>query len=136
MAACRKGQTHRPTSGRWRARRGCSRSGRAKYSSDLFAIDDLDAYAHAVGLIHDRKRTGLADHEHKVRWQPADHDTSSRGSYTSVVVYFDCGCAIRDLRVFADQMRARQGWDVATSGGWGGSGDRFTVRVRRRSLTS
>jgi hypothetical protein len=106
------------------------------YSSDLFVIDDLDAYARAVGLIHDRERTGLDDHEHQVRWEPADRDPNSRGSYISVVVYFDCGCAIRDLRTFADQMRAQRGWDVATSGGWGGSGDRFTVRVRRRSLTS
>ncbi|RSM60067.1 hypothetical protein DMB66_25620 [Actinoplanes sp. ATCC 53533] len=30
------------------------------YSSDLFVIDDLDAYARAVGLIHDETRTGLA----------------------------------------------------------------------------
>ena len=106
------------------------------HSSDLFVIDDLDAYARAVGLIHDRERTGLADHEHQVRWEPADHDPNSRGSYISVIVYLDCGCTIRDLRTFADQMRAQQGWDVATSGGWSGSGDRFTVRVRRRSLTS
>ena len=28
-----------------------------------------------------------------------------------------------------------QAYQPAASGGWGGSGDRFTVRVRRRSLT-
>jgi len=100
------------------------------HSSDLFAVDDLDAYAHAVGLIHEMERTGLADHEHHVRWRPADHDTNSRGSYIAVVVHFDCGCTIRDLRA------AQLGWDVATSGGWGGSVDRFIVRVRRRSFTS
>src|SRR5687768_9808656 len=76
------------------------------YSSDLFMIDDLDASARAVDLIHDETRTGLADDEHRVRWEPADRDPNSPGSYISVVVSFDCGCATRDLRTFADQMRA------------------------------
>ncbi|NLU81079.1 hypothetical protein HCA58_22575 [Micromonospora sp. HNM0581] len=106
------------------------------YSSDLFVIDDLDAYARAVGIVHDQERTGLAEHEHQIRWQPADRDSNGRGTYIWVVVQFECGCAIRDLRAFADQMRAQRGWEVATSTGWSGSGDRFTVRVRRRSLSA
>lgn len=106
-----------------------------QYSSDLFAIDDLDAYARAVGLIHDEERTGLAEHHHEVRWGPSTYTGDPRSSYASVTVHLDCGCAIRDLRAFATAMREQRGWDVATSGGWSGGSNGYTVRVRRRSLT-
>jgi len=106
-----------------------------EWSSDLFAIDDLDEYARAVGILHDVERTGLADHDHQVRWQPSAYNTNPRASYLSVEVFLDCGCTIHDLDVFAAQMRAQQGWDVATSGGWSGSGNRYTLRIRRKSLT-
>jgi hypothetical protein len=69
-----------------------------QYSSDLFAIDDLDAYARAVGLIHDVKRTGLAEHKHQVRWQVSQYEQNPSGSYISVEVVLVCGRAIRDIR--------------------------------------
>ena len=105
------------------------------WSSDLFAIDDLNAYARAVGLVHDKERTGLAEHQHKVRWKPYAHERNPQGSYVSIDVFLDCGCTIRDLKAFAAHMRDQQGWDVATSGGYSGHGDQFTIRVRRRSIT-
>ncbi len=61
------------------------------WSSDLFAIDDLDAYVLAVGLIHDQERTGLAEHQHKLRWRPDPHEQKPQGSYVSIEVFFDCG---------------------------------------------
>lgn len=104
------------------------------WSSDLFAIDDLDAYARAVGVIYDHERTGLAEHQHTERWQ-STHEQNPQGSYVSIDVFLDWGCTIRDLKAFATHMRDQQGWDVATSGGYSGHGDQFTIQVRRRSLT-
>src|SRR5258707_11431421 len=37
------------------------------------------------------------------------------GIYVSVDVRLDCGCRIRDIRVFAEHMRQQRGWDVAVS---------------------
>lgn len=105
-------------------------------------IDDLDEYAKAHGLKHDEERTGLKDHVHDVRWEPASHaNDSPRSPYISVDVKLDCGCDIHDRRAFAAQMKEQQGWDVATSGGWGSSGapgrrKTYTLRVRHKSLTS
>jgi hypothetical protein len=39
-----------------------------RWSSHLFVIDDLDQYARAFGIVHDAARTGLADHDHEIRW--------------------------------------------------------------------
>lgn len=45
--------------------------------------------------------------------------------------------AIDDLDTFAKQMRAQQGRDIATTGGWGGSTASGTyMRVRCKSLDS
>jgi hypothetical protein len=105
-----------------------------QWSSQLFVIDDLDQYAGAFGIIHDEKRTGLADHEHQVRWELSPFERKPNGSYITVDVWFDCGCVFRDINTFASHMRQQRGWDVATTGGWGSSGDRHHVRVRRTSL--
>ncbi|MFI0263889.1 hypothetical protein ACH4OW_33285 [Streptomyces sp. NPDC017056] len=112
-----------------------------EWSSHLFVIDDLDEYAKAHGIKHDEERTGLKEHVHDVQWEPNPYGESSpRSPYLSVSVTLDCGCEIHDLRTFAAQMKAQQGWDVATSGGWGSSGApggkrEYSLRVRRRSLT-
>jgi len=107
-----------------------------RWSSDLFAIDDLDACARAIGLVHDEERTGLAEHEHRVRWSISDREEDPRASYVSVEVVLDCGCVIRDLRVFAEHLRAQHGWDIATTSGRSSGGGHFTVLVRRNSLAS
>ncbi|MFJ2213161.1 hypothetical protein ACIQVO_26480 [Streptomyces sp. NPDC101062] len=123
-----------------RARRGESRLFAVwpgSWRSDLFVIDDLDECARAHGLLHDQQRTGLADHEHSVRWSLDPSEKKPTGSYITVRVHLDCGCAINDLDAFARQMRAQRGWDIATSGGWGGSAGSGTyMRVRRKSLDS
>jgi hypothetical protein len=111
-----------------------------EWSSNLFAIDDLDQYARALGLIHDEKRTGLADHEHKVRWATSEFEDKPQGTYINIDLWLDCGCKIRDLSVFAKQMREQKGWEIATSRGWGSSGTdgkgySYSIRARRTSLT-
>ncbi|MGI5531207.1 hypothetical protein ACQEVX_28655 [Streptomyces syringium] len=103
-------------------------------------IDDLDEYAKAHGIKHDEERTGFKEHIHDVRWEPASYaNDSPRSPYISVDVTLDCGCEIHDRRTFAAQMKEQQGWDVATSGGWGSSGKpggrkKYSLRVRRKSL--
>ncbi|GAB2992026.1 hypothetical protein LWP59_33845 [Amycolatopsis acidiphila] len=113
-----------------------------EWRSDLFIIDDLDEYARALGLIHDVERTGLVEHEHEVRWEISPYERNPGASYILIKVWLDCGCAIRDIRSFADHMRKQRGWDIATGGGWGGSrGDdpraaEYSMRARRKSLTT
>ena len=110
-----------------------------QWSSDLFAIDDVEEFGRAFGIVHDEDRTGLADHEHQVRWSVSPYEDRPSAAYINIDVQFDCGCAIRNLRTFASQMRQQRGWDVATSGGWGSHGSdvngyTYSMRVRRKSL--
>lgn len=111
-----------------------------KWSSHLFAIDDLGQYARAVGIVHDETRTGLTDHEHEVRWSISKYEKNPGGSYIGINVRLDCGCEIRDLKSFASHMREQKGWDIATTGGWGSSADAagttYSMRARRKSLTN
>jgi len=103
--------------------------------SDLFVIDDLDEYARALGILHDQNRTGLAEHNHKVRWAVSPYEKKPDGVYIGIYVWLDCGCTIRDLDAFAAQMRNQRGWDIATSGSWGSGGGSYSMRARRRSLS-
>jgi hypothetical protein len=105
-----------------------------QWRSDLFVIDDLDVYARALGIIHDEERTGLADHNHEIRWAISPYENKPDGTYISIEVWLDCGCTIRDLDVFAAQMQEQRGWDIAKSGGWGSGGGSYRMRARRRSL--
>lgn len=110
-----------------------------QWRSDLFAVDDLDEYARAFGHVHDAERSGLADHEHAVRWSMSPYETKPRGSYVAIEVRLDCGCRIRDLGAFAKQMKDQRGWDLPTNSGWGSHGSdedgwTYSVRARRKSL--
>lgn len=105
-----------------------------QWSSHLFVIDDLDEYARAFGIVHDPVRTGLADHEHQVRWEVSSYERNPNGSYITIDVWLDCGCEVRDLQSFAKQMREQKGWDIATTSGWGSGGGRYSMRARRKSL--
>lgn len=62
-----------------------------------------------MGTVYDEERTGLAEHEHQVRWSVSPHEDKPNGSYISINVWLDCGCTIRDLKVFASQMRQQKG---------------------------
>ncbi|MGW4379320.1 hypothetical protein [Kitasatospora sp. NPDC004531] len=93
------------------------------------------------GIIHDQDRTGLAEHEHLVRWKLSPYETKPNASYVDIELELDCGCTIEDLRTFADQMRTQRGWDIATSCGWGrssrpGHNTTYSLRARRKSLSS
>lgn len=107
-----------------------------QWRSNLFVIDDLDEYARALDIIHDQERTGLAAHDHDARWTLSPYEENPNGSYIRINVWLDCGCTIRDLDVFAAQMRKQRGWDIAKSGGWGSGGGSYSMRARRRSLTN
>jgi hypothetical protein len=107
-----------------------------EWSSDLFVIDDLDAYARAKALIHDEARTGLADHDHDMTWSREPH---AMGGYTQVSVRLNCGCLVLDIRAFARQMRDQRGWEIATTGGCSGGGSpgrvqTYSVCVKAKSL--
>ncbi|WLQ34666.1 hypothetical protein P8A18_15025 [Streptomyces castrisilvae] len=59
-----------------------------EWSSHLFVIDDLDEYAKALGIVHDEERTGLAEHQHDVRWE-----LSSLGGQARWHLHLDRGMA-------------------------------------------
>jgi hypothetical protein len=106
-----------------------------EWASHLFVIDDLDQYARGMGLVHDVARTGLAEHEHQVRWAISPYEPNPDASYISIDVWLDCGCEVRDLRAFAEQMREQKGWVIATTGGLSSGAGTFSLRARRKSLT-
>jgi hypothetical protein len=101
----------------------------------------LEQYAGAFGIVHDTARSGLADHAHEIHWQVSPHEQRPNGAYITIDVRLDCGCEIRDIEVFARQMREQRGWEIATSTSWGGSrgmnGEpaRYSIRARRKSVT-
>lgn len=112
-----------------------------EWRSDLFAIDDLDEYARALGILPDPERTGLQDHEHDVAWELCKYGNSSpKAAWITIDVELHCGCVVADLDTFAKHMNEQRGWNVATSSGSGSShnvltGKRtYSMRVRRLSL--
>jgi hypothetical protein len=108
-----------------------------EWARHLFTIDDLGQYARAHGLVCDPERTRLADHEHTVRWELDSGEKKPTGSYITIHVQLDCDCSIRHLHAFAEQMRAQQVWDIATSGGRGGSTGAGTyMHARRKNLAT
>jgi hypothetical protein len=60
-----------------------------KCSTHLFAIDDLEQYAGAFGIVHDATRTGLADHEHQARWSVSPYEEKPNGVYISIDVFHE-----------------------------------------------
>ena len=105
-----------------------------EYSSDLFEIDDLNAFADAFGVERPDP------HVHDLAWtlSPMDDGTSR---YANVNVVFRCGCTLskQNIKKFANDMRRQMGWNVATSTvpGCHGSADGpevYTIRVERRTL--
>ena len=99
------------------------------YRSDLFIIDDLNAFADAVGI--PRKD----EHKHEIEWKISDFDDGV-SRYASVECKFKCGCSFQKIGIkkFANDMKEQKGWIVATSTWWGSHGDIFTVPVTRASL--
>lgn len=68
------------------------------WASHLFLIDDLDEFGRAFGFVRDEDRTGLADHQHDVSWNPGPHDPNPGGAWVDVDVQLNCGCEIRISR--------------------------------------
>lgn len=99
------------------------------WRSDLFIIDDLNAFADAVGI--SRKN----EHKHIIDWEISDVDDGV-SRYAWIDCKFKCGCSLFEIGIkkFANDMKEQKGWIIATSKGWGSHGDVFTVPVTRVSL--
>jgi hypothetical protein len=52
------------------------------------------------------------------------------------IIFFHCGCQLNfdNIKKFALDMKGQKNWDVATSKGISGTGNRYTISVRRSSL--
>lgn len=105
-----------------------------KYHSDLFLIDDLNAFADAFGIPRPDS------HVHEVEWALSPFD-DGRSSYAYVDIVLKCGCTLgsANIKKFALDMRQQKGWEVATSTGvsstTSSTGTEYTLRVRRKSLS-
>ena len=103
------------------------------YRSDLFVVDDLNAFADAFGI----RRPDT--HVHDIQWHLDEFDDGvSRSAH--VAVRFCCGCSLEKLgiRKFANDMYEQKGWDVAVSKGYSthydGAVTEYTIPVKRSSL--
>jgi len=100
-----------------------------EWSSDLFIIDDLNAFADAFGVPRPD------DHRHSITWKLNPMD-NGKSSYAYVDICFECGCELgrNNIKKFACDMEEQKGWDVATSTGISGHSGSYTIRVKRSSL--
>lgn len=104
-----------------------------QYRSDLFAVDDLNAFADAFGI----RRTD--NHVHDVEWKLDSFDDGvSRSAWVSVRLRCSCSVEKMGIRKFAGDMYEQKGWDVAISKGYSMHSDGkttiYTIPVRRSSL--
>jgi len=102
-----------------------------QYRSDLFEIDDLNAFADAFGVMRPD------GHIHDLEWKLSRID-DGKSRYAYVDIVFRCGCTLsfQNIKKFANDMRAQKGWDIATSKGISGDGLRYTISVLRSSLNA
>ena len=107
-----------------------------KYRSDLFVIDDLNAFADAFGV----ERPD--DHVHDLEWKLSPYD-DGKSRYADVHVIFRCGCTLgqENIRKFARDMSRQKGWNVAVSRGVSSTSGLtgpvvYTIHVERRTLRS
>jgi hypothetical protein len=104
-----------------------------RWSSDLFIVDDLDAFADAFGIPRPDS------HKHDIFWKLSSIDDGI-SRYARVDIIFSCGCEINDNNIIkiARDLREQMGWDMAMSTGWGmhsdENGDEYSISVRRSSL--
>ena len=104
-----------------------------QYRSDLFIVDDLNAFADAFGIERNDS------HKHRISWSLANSD-DGKSQYATVQVEFKCGCKIdlNNIRKIALDFDRQFGWDVAKTTGFG-SGTRngktiYSLSVRRKSI--
>ncbi|MEL7609466.1 MAG: hypothetical protein AAGU74_08155 [Bacillota bacterium] len=99
------------------------------YRSDLFEIDDLNALADAFGVPRPDP------HVHQLEWALSKID-DGKSLFAAVDIVFHCGCRLGfdNIKKFAMDMKEQKHWDVATSKGISGTGNRYTISVRRSSL--
>jgi hypothetical protein len=96
-----------------------------EWSQDVFAID-WEAASIALGL------SGASSHRHTLSWAVRPGRGNRRSELLDIKM--KCGCKVRDIKIFAAEMREQRGWIVRTSGGWGGGAQSVSVCVQRSSL--
>lgn len=98
------------------------------YSTDLFIIDDLDAFAEAFGLEEGVK--------YSFTWEVSSAPCSRMSSWVNIHFAEPCDVDIYKINMdaFAEYLYNNLGWEVAKSKGSGGSqgsgGTRITVAVK------
>jgi hypothetical protein len=103
------------------------------YRSDLFEIDDLNAFADAFGIPRPD------DHKHKITWKLSQID-DGHSAYARVNIVFECGCDLHQMGIkkFALDLNMQKGWVIATSTGFSSHSDgkttEYTISVKRNSL--
>ncbi|MDR3217238.1 MAG: hypothetical protein LBT55_07550 [Clostridiaceae bacterium] len=100
-----------------------------QYRSDLFLIDNLNAFADSFGVPRPD------EHVHDILWKLNAYD-DGKSAYATVDIELKCGCVLKweYIKKFANDMKAQLGWEVATSTGISGNGQSYTLRVKRSTL--
>ena len=89
------------------------------YSTDLFEIDDLSAFADAFGFI---RETNPNEHIHSFTWEVDEKNSTSQTAYVRIKFACDCESPLYDASERFDTfLQKHLGWSVATSKGRGGS---------------
>jgi len=101
-----------------------------KYRSDIFIIDDLDAFAVGFGLVPSAAKD--EGHVHDIEYEVIRNNP--RSCYLDIKCTFKCDCDLIGLgiRQIATDLNAQKGWNVSISE-WSGSGRTLYLRVRRES---
>jgi len=113
--------------------RVCNRESRlfcawpGNYSTNLFEIDDLNAFADAFGFICE---TNSDEHIHSFTWEVDEKNSTSRTAYVRIKFACDCESPLYDSREKFDTfLQKHLDWSVATSRGRGGSSGAGGVEV-------
>jgi len=113
--------------------RVCNRESRlfcawpGNYRTDLFEIDDLDAFADAFGFICE---TNPDEHIHSFTWEVDEKNSTSQTAYVRIKFACDCESPLYDTNEKLDTfLKKHLGWSVATSKGRGGSSGASGVEI-------
>ena len=103
------------------------------WRSDLFVIDDLNAFADAFDIPRPD------DHIHDITWRYSSCD-DGKSLYADIDIVFRCGCSLTvdNIKKFARDMSKQLGWVIATSKGLScyrsATGTEYSISVRRSSI--
>ena len=97
------------------------------YSTDLFEIDDLNAFADAFGFM---RETNSNEHVHSFTWEVDEKYSTSQTAYVRIKFACECESPLYDAGDGFDTfLQKHLGWSVATSKGMSGSSGAGGVEV-------